>query len=245
MNAHLGLSPYLKLDDPERDLTGDVVRLIEWITGSPDPAGRRDNLGSAVEAAEAALISAMHASNMIAEQQARIAQLENLAVTDELTGLNNRRGFESELRRVQSAMRRYDEQGLLLYIDLDGFKGINDTFGHAAGDAVLKRVAELLRGYVRDTDAVARLGGDEFVVLLSHASPRDVMERAEALEHLLNSAKAWWRGQAIQIRASVGVQQILCDASADMLLHEADHAMYDSKRSRSGVTPLRCTGTDG
>lgn len=237
MNARIGYTP--QPQDPAAgqvetlDLTGDVVRLIEWITGIPDPVGRPASSQTILQAAETALISAVHAANLIAEQQHRIAQLESLAETDELTGLNNRRGFERELRRVQSAMLRYDEDGLMLYIDLDEFKEVNDTHGHAAGDAVLNRVAGVLASSVRETDSVARLGGDEFVVLLTHTSPEHARVRGEEIERALNGAFARWGHLKVPIRASVGMCPIRHDVSAEDLLHEADQAMYDCKRRRT------------
>ncbi|GAB6053117.1 hypothetical protein JCM17960_19370 [Magnetospira thiophila] len=237
MNAQYGLPLKTANDEPEHDLVGHITHLIYWISDGVSPTSSHNQPTSAFDVAESALISAMQATSLIAEQKARIAQLEEQVMTDELTQLSNRRGFLREVRRVRSAMERYDEQGLLLYIDLDGFKQINDTFGHAAGDAVLQRVAEVLRDSVRQSDAVARLGGDEFAVLLSHASPEAARSKARELERVLNGSKAWWHDRQIPIRASIGIRKVTRNCTMDKLLNDADSDMYASKRTRCSQPP--------
>ena len=96
----------------------------------------------------------------------RIAELETHADIDPLLDILNRRGFERELKRSLAYMERYGTVAALVYIDLDGFKAVNDRHGHGTGDALLKRVAGELTGHVRSSDLVARLGGDEFAVLM-------------------------------------------------------------------------------
>lgn len=121
------------------------------------------------------LTAAASAEQQLAEQQARIRQLESLSVTDELTKVLNRRGFGIELERALARAERRGETGLLLLCDLDHFKAINDTYGHPAGDEVLCELAQLLRSRTRHNDHVARLGGDEFAILITtrrRASPR-------------------------------------------------------------------------
>ncbi|CCQ74157.1 GGDEF domain-containing protein [Magnetospira sp. QH-2] len=237
MNAQFGLPIKTANDEPEHDLVSHITHLIYWLSDDVSPASSLRETGSTIDAAEAALISAMQAANLIAEQKARIAKLEEQVLTDELTQLSNRRGFLREVRRIRSAMDRYDEQGLLLFIDLDGFKQVNDTFGHAAGDTVLQRVADVLRDSVRQSDVVARLGGDEFVVLLSHASPEAARTKARELDRILNAAKAWWHDHQIPIRASIGIRKVTRNCAMDKLLREADNAMYASKRSRCSSLP--------
>ena len=100
----------------------------------------------------------------------------------------NRRGFEDYLRRVTAAAERYDEQGVLVYIDLDEFKPINDEIGHDAGDAVLGFVARFFTENVRVTDTVARLGGDEFAILMVQTPAKEGEERARALQGALNAS---------------------------------------------------------
>ena len=108
----------------------------------------------------------------LAAARSRMAALETRAEIDPLTDLVNRRGLERELKRALAYVKRYETSAVLVYIDLDGFKAINDRHGHAAGDAVLKAVAMVLARQVRASDLVARLGGDEFVVLLWNSTKR-------------------------------------------------------------------------
>ena len=139
------------------ELVSSVTQLVEWMhrQASPATGGIRPDR----DTVDRALIAATDAQHRIVELRERIAQLEKLAMTDELTGLLNRRGFERELQRTLALASRYEEPGLLVYVDLDGFKLVNDTYGHAAGDAVLKRVSRLLTDNLRCTDLVVRLVG--------------------------------------------------------------------------------------
>ena len=127
---------------------------------SRKPAARR----SAPAAVLLAEIERLKAD--IAQAQRTIAELEARADVDPLLDILNRRGFERELKRSLAYLQRYNGEAALLFIDLDGFKAVNDRHGHAAGDALLKAVARELVGHVRASDVVARLGGDEFGVLL-------------------------------------------------------------------------------
>ncbi|MEO5335928.1 MAG: GGDEF domain-containing protein [Magnetospirillum sp. WYHS-4] len=192
--------------------------------------------------ADRALASAAEAEARLAEQMSRIVELERLALTDELTGILNRRGFQRELTHALAAARRYDEKGVLVYVDLDGFKPINDTYGHAAGDEVLRRVARILQDNVRDTDAVGRMGGDEFAVLLARSSWEDGLRRAEALDRALNNAFIGWEGRMIAIRASLGIQVYGNQDEDQALLERADEDMYKSKRLRSEIGNRRDAG---
>lgn len=190
------------------------------------------------ESAIWALGAARTAERRIADQMERIAHLERLAMTDELTGLLNRRGFESELKKAIANAGRYGEGGVLIYVDLDGFKPINDTFGHAAGDEVLKRAAGLLKESVRPTDSVGRLGGDEFAALLVRSAWDDGLARATTIDRVLNSAKIPWGTQTISLAASLGVQAYSGQDSRHDLLKQADKAMYQCKKDRAQTVPL-------
>jgi len=150
-----------------------------------------------------------------------------------LTGAYNRRGFEQEFQRVLAAANRYGETGVLIYVDLDGFKPINDTYGHAAGDQVLCEVVHTLHDNVRPHDLVARLGGDEFAVLLTRTDWENGLERAEALKHILNTKYVNWNDKHIAVRASLGFQRFGPDDCHKKLLIKADTAMYQSKRVRA------------
>jgi diguanylate cyclase (GGDEF)-like protein len=213
------------------DLVSSVTRLVELV----GRAGAAGGGAEAARAAAAALESAAAAQRAIAELERRLAVLERLAATDELTGLLNRRGFEAQLKRAMAAASRYQEEGVLVYVDLDGFKPVNDAYGHAAGDEVLRRVARALSESVRPTDYVARLGGDEFAVLLTRTGPADGLRRAESLGRLLNATAVDWRGRTIAVRASLGFQPYGPANDGLEVLRRADDAMYQAKRLRADL----------
>lgn len=185
------------------------------------------------ELIERALTYAAEAQRTITEQQSRIEHLETLSITDELTGLLNRRGFTEAVTRALGNAKRHDEQGLLVAIDLDGFKPINDTFGHAAGDAMLKHVADFLSKRVRTTDYLARVGGDEFAILMVNGDLAPARHRAIQLKAELNQATAVINHNRVPIKASFGIAPYDSNASPEQVLHMADVAMYHDKRRRS------------
>ena len=168
----------------------------------------------------------------VTERREHEARLRHLADHDPLTGLLNRRGFEAALSAHVARCRRYGPAGALLVLDLDGFKDVNDTHGHHAGDALLVDVAVALHERVRETDVLARLGGDEFAVLLPVETAAQAEMAAEALVVVVREVGAE-RG----VTASVGVA--LMDATVetgDELLVRADRAMYAAKAAgRDGV----------
>lgn len=175
------------------------------------------------------------AEQTIADQRSRINYLEGLSVTDELTGLYNRRGFGQVLEKVLANSRRHSERGMLAFIDLDRFKIINDTFGHEAGDLVLKRVADALAGVTRTTDYIARLGGDEFVILFCRAQQMPTRARAMQINEMLNNLTIDYDGRTIPIECSMGLEIYGPYSEADELLRQADYAMYRDKERRQSV----------
>lgn len=189
-------------------------------------------LKSCIEATKMALDAAIGMERTHLKQTLHIEEMARLASTDQLTGVYNRRGFEQEFQRVLSAATRYGETGVLIYIDLDGFKPINDTYGHAAGDEMLIEVARVLEDHTRPHDTVARLGGDEFAILLTRTDWKDGLKRAERIKHILNTHYVTWNDKHIAMRASLGFQCYGANADANALLQGADSAMYQSKRLR-------------
>lgn len=171
-------------------------------------------------------------SKHLKDQNKRIAELETLATSDGLTKVLNRRGFEECLTHELSVARRHGVGGVLIFVDLDEFKPVNDTFGHAAGDEVLRTVSNLLRGHIRDTDYIGRLGGDEFAILLPRSNKRNGVRRAEELDRKLNNAYANWDNNQIAIKASCGVHMYAAQAEVKELLEAADAAMYKIKQER-------------
>jgi diguanylate cyclase (GGDEF)-like protein len=185
---------------------------------------------------EAAINAASEAEQRVIERETEIEHLRQLSVTDEATGLLNRRGFTDALHRALSRSERYGETGLLIVIDLDGFKAINDTHGHAAGDFVLKTVADILRKCVRQIDDIARIGGDEFAVLINQSDPKPAIERSQVISTVLNDSMAPWPKHDIQVRASIGAETYGPGACPAELFNRADSDMYAHKqRSRLRV----------
>lgn len=182
--------------------------------------------------------AATRAAQRIAELEQRIATLEHQVVTDDLTGLLNRRGFAaafaSEHDRIK---RRMSRGGLVVMIDLDGFKAINDTNGHDAGDACLKCVGGLLLRGVRGMDAAARLGGDEFALLLTNTYPDAALTRVQHLSVNLNRHMLPWQGKNLFIGASIGVHAIGLNDTMQDILMQADADMYAQKRASRTLPP--------
>jgi diguanylate cyclase (GGDEF)-like protein len=189
---------------------------------------------------ERALQAAAEVEQRLVAQSHRIAYLEALSVTDELTGLLNRRGFEEAFHRALVAAGRYGDEGVLIACDLDDFKRVNDRYGHFAGDAVLRQVANLLKNQIRDTDFIARLGGDEFAVILVPTGWRNGVKRAQTLARALNDLVVHLDEQAITVNASIGVERFgPNDRDTDTLLARADMAMYLNKRRRASIGIVR------
>ena len=171
----------------------------------------------------------------LAAARARMAELEARAEIDPLTDVLNRRGFARELKRALAYVKRYGTSAALIYLDLDGFKQINDGHGHAAGDVLLKAIAMVLTRHVRASDVVARLGGDEFALLLWNLSDAHALAKALALETTIAHTTATHAGAKLAVGASAGAAMLLpLDTPADVL-ERADRAMYARKAARGGV----------
>lgn len=189
-----------------------------------------------------ALSFAAETEQRIIELNARVAQLENMTVTDELTGLLNRRGFNAILRRNLLSAARYDEAGILAYLDLNGFKKINDRHGHPAGDDVLRAVGRHLQQSIRATDYAARLGGDEFAVLFVRAQQAPARERARQLVRGLNKLTIPSPSGSIVIHASLGLAFYNGNTEAEELMERADRAMYADKSKGGRAARLILNG---
>jgi diguanylate cyclase (GGDEF)-like protein len=183
-----------------------------------------------------ALAAAAEARGELAAKTREADRLRRLSLTDEVTGLLNRRGFDGALERAIARLQRTGETGLLLVIDLNDFKAINDAHGHQAGDLVLGAVATLLTRHTRATDAVARLGGDEFAVILGGADPIDGRVKAARLAEMLNGLSVTWKEARIPVRASVGIVDYAGGDMAEEIVHRADLDMYHKKRLSAAAT---------
>jgi diguanylate cyclase (GGDEF)-like protein len=163
--------------------------------------------------------------------RARLEEVEKAADQDQLLPVLNRRAFVRELTRYIAFTGRYGTPATLIYFDLNGFKAVNDTYGHAGGDAVLNHFAETLLGRVRESDVVGRLGGDEFGVLLSHADLEQGLKKADQLAATLHASPTMWDGKTIPTSFSYGAFGLKPGDTADLAMARADEAMYAHKRN--------------
>jgi diguanylate cyclase (GGDEF)-like protein len=163
----------------------------------------------------------------------KLVAAEALADYDALTPVRNRRAFLREVDRAIGHCARYGGQASVLFLDLDGFKAVNDRHGHAAGDAALTHVASLLLGQVRGTDVVGRIGGDEFAVLLAKASLEEARAKAHALSLLIAASPAVFEGVSLSIGASIGAAAFdgKTGETPNAILARADEAMFLEKAS--------------
>jgi diguanylate cyclase (GGDEF)-like protein len=181
------------------------------------------------------LLAEIERLKMDLDQAARkIAELEARAELDPLLDILNRRGFERELARSISYVKRYGTPAALVFIDLDGFKAINDQHGHAAGDALLKAVASQLTSHVRASDIVARLGGDEFAVLMWNVSEIHANTKARELESVIAAASAGDGTACYKVSASAGIVLLSGNETPTAISEAADKAMYARKKERRG-----------
>ena len=254
--------------EARRRPVAEVFAIVDEATGAPipDPVTRALAEGATVEAdgnvvllcRGAESIAIDHSVAPIRDRRAKIvgavlviqdmsrerryaAQLSNLASYDALTGLLNRREFEQRVRAVVDRPADDGAQHALLYLDLDQFKVVNDTGGHAAGDELLRQIGALLRPKLREGDVLARLGGDEFGVLLPHCPPAPALRIAEALRHSIVDFRFAWRNRAFTIGVSIGLVN-LADAPHTLasVLSAADAACYLAKdKGRNRVQVYR------
>ena len=175
---------------------------------------------------------ALAAFGDITQQRRAQQQIEHLAYHDPLTGLPNRRLMADRMAQAIAHVRRYDGNLVVLSLDLDGFKLVNDRWGHAAGDALLVETARRLTLAVRDTDTVARMGGDEFLVLLTQTSPAEAGVVRTRIETAL-SEPVDTGGRMVTAPASIGMAIFSAELhDADALMNAADRQMYAAKAHR-------------
>lgn len=179
-----------------------------------------------------------HVAVSINEAKAH-AQVKRLSVTDGLTGLLNHRRFQERLLEMFDLVNRHPEPFSLLMVDIDHFKKVNDTFGHPAGDAVIKKVSSILTKLVRKVDVVARYGGEEFVVLLVKTDANLAFRMAERIRKAVKSNPASWKGQKIAATVSIGISGQPEDAiRREDFVAYADRALYASKQGGRNRTTL-------
>jgi diguanylate cyclase (GGDEF)-like protein len=159
----------------------------------------------------------------------RVELLDRLAYQDVLIDLPNRRGFMRQLEAAIDRVSRYDDSAAMLFVDIDGLKMINDTFGHQAGDEALIVVAQKLSEGVRKSDCVARLGGDEFGILLERADERSASETANRLVSIIAGCEFCYQGTCLPLSVAIGISVIEPHDLPDAVMARADMAMYRQK----------------
>ena len=246
----------------------EVFAVVDEATGAPiaDPVARALTEGAVVEAdgnvvllcrgaesiaidysvapirdRDASIVGAVLVIQDMSRERQYAARLSNLASHDALTGLLNRREFEQRVRAIVEHREAEEGQHALLYLDLDQFKVVNDTSGHAAGDELLRQVGALLRPRLREGDVLARLGGDEFGVLLPHCPPAPALRIAEALRKAIVDFRFAWKNRSFTIGVSIGLVNLAEGPhTLASVLSAADAACYLAKdKGRNRVQVYR------
>lgn len=214
------------------DLNPQVEKMAHRLLLSAGREGAEFD-GESLALIEEVLAFAAEAEQRINLQQNRIQHLESLSMTDEVTGLANRRALKRFLKRAIADAHRHEEYGVIGYFDLDDFKEINDEFGHAAGDRVLRHVADILKAKIRVSDLAARIGGDEFAVALSRSGWGHGAARLVEFQQAINAVPVEIDGLRIAVRVSMGIAPFGPSANSKQVLAFADEAMYADKRARN------------
>ncbi len=191
-----------------------------------------DELTDAVMLAFSALFEKMDDMQLeMNNARVQLDEMQSLVDVDCLAPIPNRRAFMRRLQWVVSMQERYNDPSSIVYFDLSRFKYVNDTYGHAAGDAAIRHVAEILSGFKRDSDFMARLGGDEFAIILYYADEDVARRRAEQIAEKIRTTPFTFNGQVIYIGTSFGFHAIRKGETAEAALHEADQSMYRHKQA--------------
>ena len=256
------------LDEARHRPVAEVFAVVDEATGAPipDPVARALTDGETTEADANVVLLCRGAESIaidysvapirdragnsvgavlviqdMSRERQYAARLSNLASHDALTGLLNRREFEQRVRAIVEQREGPEGQHAVLYLDLDQFKVVNDTSGHAAGDELLRQVGALLRPRLREGDVLARLGGDEFGVLLPHCPPAPALRIAEALRKAIIDFRFAWKNRSFTIGVSIGLVN-LADGPHTLasVLSAADAACYLAKdKGRNRVQVYR------
>lgn len=168
-----------------------------------------------------------------------IEKLTNIAMHDELTGLPNRRYLESFLSYRFDEYKRFGQDFAVLFADVDNFGAVNNTYGHEAGDMVLKNIAASLKCNVRRNDLVGRWGGEEFLGIYSIAALSEVPVIAERFRFLVDNTDVSSKGQTIHVTVSVGITTVYPEDTLETILDRADQLMYESKHSGKNKVTYR------
>ena len=180
---------------------------------------------------EALLAEVARLRGEVATLEARVEELDRLANMDSLVPVANRRGLIAQLEMMIARFDRHGTPAALLFVDVDGLKALNDAFGHAAGDAALIHLTEMMVASVRQTDLVARIGGDEFAILLDHADEQSACETAARLADRVAGCEFCFEGKCLPLSIAIGFTHLQKGDSAVAVLVRADEAMYRGKEA--------------
>jgi diguanylate cyclase len=161
----------------------------------------------------------------------RLRHERSQAQTDALTGIPNRLAYEQRLEQEVARWKRFSTPLVLLIWDIDRFKDVNDTFGHQAGDKVLRTIARALEGSIRETDFIARYGGEEFVHLMTGTALDECLVVADKLRAMIESTGFHFRDKAVVVTASCGLAQLRDGDSTESWFERADQALYQAKQA--------------
>src|SRR5688500_17891094 len=178
---------------------------------------------------EALLAEVSRLRGEVATLEARVEELDRLANMDSLVPVANRRGLIAQLDMMIARFERHGTPAALLFVDVDGLKALNDAFGHAAGDAALIHLTEMMVASVRQTDMVARIGGDEFAILIDHADEASAREAAARIADQVAGCEFCFDGTCLPLSIAIGFTPIQQGDSPESVMGRADEAMYRHK----------------
>ena len=240
-----GLEPLAPIEPNEinHDHSNDAVAPVKDADGleeqTPPPQSSLENLNDQTHPlwpkAARFIVNSLRKENealrlQIDELHIRLLSAQEVADTDVLTPTLNRRAFIREVQRALADCRRYNEEAAIIFLDLDAFKGINDEYGHAAGDKALIYVSHLIKESVREGDSVGRLGGDEFAILLRRADSNAARLKAMKLEAELMHGSFEYQKHYLKVGGSFGVRAYAGQPTAEIWIDEADAAMFMVKK---------------
>lgn len=225
---------------------GDVIRAL---TGKREPkmSDRIAALGIPAEEMTQSVSLAVSAllekiddlTREAAQTKEQLHELEQLVDVDCVAPIPNRRAFMRRLNWAVSMSNRYSHPSSILYLDLNDFKKINDTYGHAAGDKAIQHVSQIFLSSLRESDFLARVGGDEFAIILYYADNASAIERGKRIAEAIKNSSFLYNGKPIALTTSFGVYTLQKGDTPETALTSADMAMYvDKKRTKARATNI-------